>query len=116
MDKQLLPTFFSTNQLIVSPNVCSESFAKRQQTLLERHTFKPFRQSRAKWLRPQQKLAIIYAFPLVFNEIALNPIDSPSHFSKLSMLDCPIDFVAATTLKWGGGKRKQRCPRPKNPL
>ena len=41
-------------------------------------------------------------FSLVFIVIALHPINSPLPFSTLSMLDCPIDFMAATTLKWGG--------------
>ena len=50
-----------------------------------------------------KKLAINCAFSLIFNATALNPIDSPSLYSMLSMLDYPIDFVTATTLKWGGG-------------
>ena len=48
-----------------------------------------------------QKLAVICAFSLIFNEIALHPIDSPSPFSMLSMLNCPIDFVA-TEQHWNG--------------
>ena len=32
----------------------------------------------------------------------------PSPFSMLSMLDCPIDFVATTTLKWGGGVQENK--------
>ena len=55
-----------------------------------------------------QKLAIICAFPLVFQEIALNPIYSPSPLSMLSMQDCPIDFAARTTLKWGGGVKENK--------
>ena len=55
-------------------------------------------------------------FPRYFNEIALNPIDSPLSFSLLSMLDCPIDFAAATTLKWRGGvKENKDAPDQKNP-
>ena len=52
-----------------------------------------------------KKLAIICAFPsFSMREIfALQPIVPPSPFSMLSMLDCPIDFVATTTLKWGEG-------------
>ena len=50
-----------------------------------------------------KKLAIICAFSLVFNEIACILLIPPSPFSVLSILDCPIDFVAATTLKWEEG-------------
>ena len=35
----------------------------------------------------------------------------PSPFSMLSILDCPIDFVAATTLKWGGGVKENKDVR-----
>ena len=58
-----------------------------------------------------QRLAIICAFSLVFNEIALPLLIPPSPFSMLSMLDCPIDFVAATTLKWGGGVKENKDVR-----
>ena len=29
----------------------------------------------------------------------------------LSKLDCPIDFLAATTLKWGGGVKENKDVR-----
>ena len=32
----------------------------------------------------------------------------PSPFSLLSMLDCLIDVVATTTLKWGGGVKENK--------
>ena len=34
-----------------------------------------------------------------------------SPFLMLSILDCPIDFVAATTLKWGGGVKENKDVR-----
>ena len=66
-------------------------------------------QSCAKWLT--LSLAIICAFSLVFNEIALPLLIPPSPFSMLSMLDHPIDFVAATTVKWGGGVKENKDVR-----
>ena len=32
------------------------------------------------------------------------------------MLDCPIDFVAATTLEWGGGVKEHKDVRDRNIL
>ena len=47
-------------------------------------------------------------FSFVFNEIALHPIDSPLPFSMLSMLHCPIDFAATTTLQWERERKKEK--------
>ena len=50
-----------------------------------------------------KKLAIICAMKLHW----ILPIP-PSPFSMLSMLDCPVDFVATATLKWGGGVKENK--------
>ena len=71
--------------------------------------------SRAKYCwDTHQKSAIICAFSLVFNEIALNPIDSSLPLFSVEYVRLSDRFCCRNNVEMGGrGKRKQRCPRPK---
>ena len=74
-------------------------------------------QSRANGWETHTKLPIIYAFPLVFNEIALNLIDSPLPLSSAEYIRLSDRFCGRNNIEMRRrGKRKQRCPRPKNLL
>ena len=118
LDNRLLATFFSTLQWIVrSPNICSESFAKALTNIAWEsltHSDSPVQNG---W-HSHKKLAIICAFSLVFNEIALNPIDSPLvPLFNVEYVRLSNRFCGHNNIEMGRrGKRKQRCPRLKNSL
>ena len=69
-------------------------------------------QSRAKWLRHSSKISYNLAFSLVFNEIALNPIDSPLvPLFNVEYIRLSDRFCGCNNIAMGGGVKENRGVR-----